>query len=77
MARVGLGWTLDDLAKASAVNRRTILNFENDGPAAPASLAKILKAFDREGVVFIERGVHVGGVVPPIGRCSQPNAVAE
>jgi DNA-binding XRE family transcriptional regulator len=67
MARAGLGWTLDDLAKASGVNRRTILNFENDGPAAPASLAKMREAFEREGVVFIARGVYVGGVVPPLG----------
>ena len=66
MARAGLGWTLDDLAEASAVNRRTILNFENDGPASAQSLAKLREAFEREGVVFIERGVYVGGVVPPI-----------
>jgi DNA-binding XRE family transcriptional regulator len=65
MARAGLGWTLDDLAKASSVNRRTILNFENDGPAAAASLAKLREAFESEGVVFIARGVYVGGVVPP------------
>lgn len=66
MARAGLGWTLDDLAKASGVNRRTILNFENDGPALAISLAKLRAALEAEGVVFIERGVYVGGVVPPV-----------
>jgi DNA-binding XRE family transcriptional regulator len=66
MARAGLGWTLDDLAEASEVNRRTILNFENDGPASQSSLDKLRSAFEGEGVVFIERGVYVGGVVPPM-----------
>lgn len=66
MARAGLGWTLDDLATESGVNRRTILNFENDGPASASSLAKLREALEREGVVFIERGVHLGGVVPPV-----------
>jgi transcriptional regulator with XRE-family HTH domain len=66
MARAGLGWTLDDLAKASGVNRRTILTFENDGPASAASLAKLRATFALGGVAFIERGAHVGGVVPPM-----------
>jgi transcriptional regulator with XRE-family HTH domain len=66
MVRAGLGWTLDDLAEASGVNRRTILNFENDGPASPASLTKLRAAMEAEGVVFIERGVYLGGVVPPM-----------
>ena len=66
MARAGLGWTLDDLAEASEVNRRTILNFENDGPASQSSLEKLRSAFEGEGIVFIERGTYVGGVVPPM-----------
>ena len=66
MARAGLGWTLDDLAGASSVNRRTIINFENDGPVSPASVSKLRAALEAEGVVFVERGVYVGGVVPPI-----------
>ena len=66
MARAALGWTLDELAKESGVNRRTILNFENDGPAAANSIAKLRSAFEREGVVFVERGAYLGGVVPPM-----------
>jgi transcriptional regulator with XRE-family HTH domain len=65
MARAGLRWTLDDLARRSGVNRRTILNFENDGAAAFASVAKVREALEKAGIVFVERGVYVGGVVPP------------
>jgi DNA-binding XRE family transcriptional regulator len=65
MARAGLSWTLDDLARHSGVNRRTILNFENDGPASGDSVAKLQAALEREGCVFIQRGVYMGGVVPP------------
>ena len=65
MARAGLDWTLDDLAKASGVNRRSIINFENDGAASFASVAKLRAALEKMGVVFIERGVYIGGVVPP------------
>jgi transcriptional regulator with XRE-family HTH domain len=66
MARAGLTWTLDDLARRSGVNRRTILNFENDGPASDASVAKLRATLEREGCVFIDRGVYMGGVVPPM-----------
>lgn len=65
MARAALSWTLEDLAAASGVNRRTILNFENDGPASKTSLGKVRTALEAQGVVFIKRGVHLGGVVPP------------
>lgn len=65
MARAGVSWTLDDLARRSGVNRRTILNFENDGPASDASVSKMRAALEAAGVVFIERGVYIGGVVPP------------
>jgi DNA-binding XRE family transcriptional regulator len=65
MARAGLDWTLDRCAAQSGVNRRTILNFENGGPASDASLVKIRSAFESAGIVFVERGVYAGGVVPP------------
>ncbi len=67
MARAGIGWTLDDLAKASGVNRRSILTFENDGAVLPSTVAKLQAALQSEGVTFIPRGVYVGGVVPPVG----------
>ena len=54
----------DDLARESGVNRRTILSFENDERAAFSTIAKLRETFEREGVVFIERGVHLGGVGP-------------
>lgn len=65
MARAGLGWSLDDLAALSGVNRRTILNFENEDRASPRSIAKLRETLEGGGVVFIERGVYLGGVVPP------------
>jgi transcriptional regulator with XRE-family HTH domain len=66
MARAGLDWTLDDLARRSGVNKRTIHVFENDGPASDASVGKLRAALEREGCVFIQRGVYMGGVVPPM-----------
>lgn len=67
MARAALTWTLDDLARRSRVNRRTIINFENDGPAADSSVDKLRAALEGAGCVFIKRGVYLGGVVPPSG----------
>jgi len=67
MARAALGWSIDDLARQSGVNRRTIINFENDGPASSASTSKLRAALEAEGVVLIERGNYSGGVVPPSG----------
>jgi transcriptional regulator with XRE-family HTH domain len=66
MARAALGWSLDDLAEASAIPRRTIARFEADENVRRESVAKMRETFEREGVVFIGRGVHFGGVVPPM-----------
>ena len=73
MARVALcsaptgrmGWTVDDLAKKSRVNRRSILIFENGGAVLPRTVEKLRTALEAEGLVFIEKGVYLGGVVPP------------
>jgi len=66
MARAGLGWTRDDLARASGVSHRAIAKFEDDENVLPATVEKLRAALEREGVIFIERGVYVGGVVPPM-----------
>jgi transcriptional regulator with XRE-family HTH domain len=66
MARAALAWSLDELAKESGVPRRTIARFEADENVRPDAVAKLAQTFEREGVVFIERGVYVGGVVPPM-----------
>lgn len=66
MARAGLGWSLDNLANAAGVNKRTIIRHEADEPIMAANADKLRQVFEREGVVFIRRGVYVGGVVPPV-----------
>ena len=62
MARAALGWSLDALAAASGVNRRTILRFEQqEATTRPRTLAAIRRAFEAAGVRFAEEG----GVFPP------------
>lgn len=68
MARAALSWSLDDLAEQSSVARRTIARFEANEAVSSDSVNKLRLTFEREGVVFIERGVYVGGVVPPKER---------
>jgi len=66
MARSALGWTLDALAAASGVNRKTILRFERQEAAArPRTLQAIRRAFEAAGVRFMDEGELAGGVVPP------------
>jgi transcriptional regulator with XRE-family HTH domain len=64
MARAALGWTLDDLARCSSVNRRSILNFENGGTVQPASVEKMRAALVAAGAEFINGGKSVGVMVP-------------
>lgn len=66
MARSALGWSLDTLAAASGVNRRTILRFEQgEGVTRPKTTVAIRKALKRAGIRFIDGGEFAGGVVPP------------
>lgn len=65
MARSALGWSAAQLARAAAVGYATVARFETDDRVNEASIAKLRKTLEREGVVFIEKGVYVGGVVPP------------
>lgn len=62
MARAAVGWTLDDLAGASEVNRKTILRFERQ-EASPraATLLALQSAFEAAGVRFGDGGA----VFPP------------
>jgi transcriptional regulator with XRE-family HTH domain len=64
MARAALGWTLDDLAAASGVSRRTVARFEAGEPVLPARVQKLREAFEVEGVVFLDTGHLAGGVIP-------------
>jgi DNA-binding XRE family transcriptional regulator len=66
MARAAVGWSLDDLAAAAGVNKRMIMRPEANEPVQATNSAKMREVLEREGVVFIERGVYLGGVVPPM-----------
>lgn len=64
MARAALGWTLDDLAAASGVSRRTVARFEAGEAVLPPRLQSLQRAFEAEGVSFISDGGVTGAVVP-------------
>jgi transcriptional regulator with XRE-family HTH domain len=66
MARAALGWTLDETADTSGVNRRTILRYEQrESSMRSKNLTALRTAFERAGVRFIDEGTDAGGVVPP------------
>ncbi len=67
MARAALAWSLDDLASASGVSRRTIIRFEAGESVLPAKVQKLRHAFEDTGVLFIDSGHMAGGVIPPRG----------
>ncbi|WP_349043046.1 helix-turn-helix transcriptional regulator [Agrobacterium sp. SORGH_AS 787] len=56
-----LGWSQGELAKAASVSRQTVADFER-GAHLPISnnIASLVKAFEREGIEFIEE--NGGGV---------------
>ncbi|MFP5328860.1 MAG: helix-turn-helix domain-containing protein [Alphaproteobacteria bacterium] len=60
MARAALSWTLDDLAEASGVARRTIAKFETGGNVLPEKVETLRAAFVQEGVEFINGGRRAG-----------------
>jgi transcriptional regulator with XRE-family HTH domain len=66
MARAALGWSLDDVAAAARVNRKTVLAFER-GERRPreGNAEAIRNAFEDAGVRFVGRGADAGAVVPP------------
>jgi transcriptional regulator with XRE-family HTH domain len=66
MARAALGWSLDDVAAAAGVNRKTVLAFER-GERRPwnVNAEAIRCAFEKAGVRFLQEGTDAGGVVPP------------
>jgi transcriptional regulator with XRE-family HTH domain len=66
MARAALGWSLDDVAAAAGVNRKTVLAFER-GERRPREVntAAIKRAFEDADVRFLHEKADAGGVVPP------------
>ena len=65
MARAALGWSLDDLAAASGVSRRTLARFEAGETVLPARVEALRHALEAKGVLFIDSGRLAGGVIPP------------
>lgn len=65
MARAALGWSLDDLAAASGVSRRTLARFEAGESVQPARVKALRHALEAEGILFIDSGRLMGGVIPP------------
>jgi transcriptional regulator with XRE-family HTH domain len=65
MARTALDWSLQDLADASGVSRRTIARFEAGESVLPARVQALRHAFEAHGVLFIDVGHLAGGVIPP------------
>jgi transcriptional regulator with XRE-family HTH domain len=65
MARAALGWTLDDLAAASGVSRRTVARFEAGESVLPTRVQRLRQALQSEGLIFLDSGNFAGGVVPP------------
>ena len=61
MARAALAWSLDKLAAATGLNRKTILRLEQGHPLHRRNLQTIRQAFEAAGVRFAEEG----GVFPP------------
>jgi len=64
MARAGLGWSLDDLAKAAGVGRRTVAKFEAGGTILAEKVEALRSCFVKSGVEFINGGKLVGVRVP-------------
>lgn len=73
-ARAWLGWTQDDLAKASTVAKRTIAEFEL-GNRVPydRTLRDIREAFERAGIAFLfEEKVGIGFTGPTVDFDPEP-----
>jgi transcriptional regulator with XRE-family HTH domain len=64
MARAGLGWSLDDLAKQSKIGRRTVAKFENGGNVLSDTVETLRQCFVKAGVEFINGGKSLGVKVP-------------
>lgn len=65
MARAALSWSRDDLAAASGVSWRTITRFEAGEPVLPPRVQAMRHALEAKGILFIDSGRLVGGVIPP------------
>lgn len=67
MARAALGWSVDQLAAAAGVDRKTILRFEQ-GSTAPraANLEAMQRALEAAGIEFLIAASGAAAVAAPI-----------
>jgi transcriptional regulator with XRE-family HTH domain len=67
MARAALGWSVDQLAAAAGVDRKTILRFEQ-GSTAPraANLEAMRRTLEAEGIEFLTTSSGAAAVAAPI-----------
>jgi transcriptional regulator with XRE-family HTH domain len=64
MARVGLGWSADQLSEKCGVSRITIARFESGQPVAAASVEAIRSGLDNGGADFLQMSGKIGVAVP-------------
>jgi transcriptional regulator with XRE-family HTH domain len=64
MARAGLRWSLDDLAAASGISRRTVAKFEGGGKVSAESVETLRATLVKQGVEFANGGKRMGVSVP-------------
>ncbi len=62
MARAALHWSVRDLAEKSGVHRNTITRLEAGGTAHGPTLEALRRAFEADGVEFIDQNGSGAGV---------------
>jgi transcriptional regulator with XRE-family HTH domain len=60
MARAALGWSLDQLAAASGIGRRTVAKFEAGGNVLPENVEAMRAALVAQGIIFENGGKRAG-----------------
>ena len=60
MARAALKWSLDDLAEASGVSRRSIAKFEAAQNVLPETVETLRATFVKAGIEFVNGGKRAG-----------------
>jgi DNA-binding XRE family transcriptional regulator len=63
MARAAIGWQVEDLAREVVASPDTIARFERGDELQPRTVQAIRKAFEAQGLRFIEEGGEIGVVI--------------
>ncbi len=62
MARGALGWSVKVLSERAGVVANTVSRYENGSDALGSTLSKIRRAFEDEGIIFIDENGGGAGV---------------